>query len=275
MKSDGYFVIQGWMCNELELKGNDLLIFAIIHSFSQDGKSRFNGGRRYLAETLNVSNPTIDKSLQNLLNRGLIIKESSGDHINTDRYYSNSEMVIKLREGSKETLLGGSKETLPNNKYIINKDILSNDNIHTPNGGVTGDCLNHSPRGARNIPKDTVSKPKKKNLYEKCMDLIDETYEDREVRELLQLYLKVRLERKETPLGFNSFKGMINKLIKMSDSKQDCLAIIQQSIDLNYLSFFPVRSYRGNGSGQRNKFSETVRTASVRVREEDISDEEF
>lgn len=43
MKDTSYFVVQGWMCNQLGLKGNDLLIFAIIYGFSRDGSSQFNG----------------------------------------------------------------------------------------------------------------------------------------------------------------------------------------------------------------------------------------
>ena len=33
ISSDNYVVVQGWMCNELDLKGNDLLVFALIYGF--------------------------------------------------------------------------------------------------------------------------------------------------------------------------------------------------------------------------------------------------
>ena len=72
MQSDNYVVIQGWMCNELNLKGNDLLIFALIHGFSQDGESRFSGSRKYIANTFNISLPTVDKSIKSLLEKDLI-----------------------------------------------------------------------------------------------------------------------------------------------------------------------------------------------------------
>ena len=39
MKSDNYIVIQGWMVNELNLKGNDLLVFALIYGFTRDGRT--------------------------------------------------------------------------------------------------------------------------------------------------------------------------------------------------------------------------------------------
>lgn len=112
MKSDNYVVIQGWMCNELNLKGNELLVYALIYGISQDGKSKFSAGRNYIANTFNISLPTVDKALQNLIDQNLIIKEPCRNQSETDKYYANIS----------------SKETLPDNKYIsINTD---NNNIN-------------------------------------------------------------------------------------------------------------------------------------------------
>ena len=72
MQSDNFVVIQGWMCNELTLKGNDLLVYALIYGFSQDGESKFSGSRKYIAETFNISLPTVDKALKNLIDKELI-----------------------------------------------------------------------------------------------------------------------------------------------------------------------------------------------------------
>lgn len=113
MKSDNYVVIQGWMCNELNLKGNELLVYALIYGVSQDGKSKFSAGRNYIADTFNISLPTVDKALQNLIDQNLIIKEPCRNQSETDKYFANIS--------SKETLVPqniSSKETLPNNKYI-------------------------------------------------------------------------------------------------------------------------------------------------------------
>lgn len=113
MKSDNYVVIQGWMCNELNLKGTDLLVYALIYGVSQDGKSKFSAGRTYIADTFNISLPTVDRALQNLVDQNLIIKESCRNQSETDKYFANIS--------SKETLVPqniSSKETLPDNKYI-------------------------------------------------------------------------------------------------------------------------------------------------------------
>ena len=102
MKSDNYVVIFGWMCNELNLKGTDLLVYALIYGVSQDGKSKFSAGRTYIADTFNISLPTVDRALQNLADQNLIIKEPCKNQSETDKYYANIS----------------SKETLPDNKYI-------------------------------------------------------------------------------------------------------------------------------------------------------------
>ena len=35
MNADNYINIQGWMRTDLDLKGNELLVYAIIYGFSQ------------------------------------------------------------------------------------------------------------------------------------------------------------------------------------------------------------------------------------------------
>lgn len=112
MKSDNFIVIQGWMVNELNLKGNDLLVFALIYGFTRDGKTKFASGRNYIAESFNISLPTVDKALQNLIALNYIIKIPCENQADTDKYYANISR--------KETLVPeniSSKETLPN-KYI-------------------------------------------------------------------------------------------------------------------------------------------------------------
>lgn len=112
MKSDNFVVIQGWMVNELNLKGNDLLVFALIYGFTRDGRTKFASGRNYIAESFNISLPTVDKALQNLIALNYIIKIPCENQADTDKYYANIS--------SKETLSPeniSSKETL-RDKYI-------------------------------------------------------------------------------------------------------------------------------------------------------------
>ena len=235
MKSDNFVVIQGWMCNELELKGNELLVYALIYGFSQDGESVFSGSRRYIADTFNISLPTVDKALDSLISKGLVTKHTeTKNKVQFNTYKANTKPT-KDFTSSKETLQGGSKETLHNN--IETKNIDTN-SINT----ISRDFL-----GSAN----KVDKPKKQNRYSKCMDMINKFTDNAKVRELLIVYLNYRLELKDKPLYANQWKGMLNKLSELCGTDVNSLCeVIQQSIDRGYLSFFPVSSYSKRDSKQ-------------------------
>ena len=74
MDNTNYITIQGWMVNELKLKGNELLTFAIIYGFTQDGESRFQGSCAYIADWLGSSRQTALNMLNLLAGKGLINK---------------------------------------------------------------------------------------------------------------------------------------------------------------------------------------------------------
>lgn len=75
IKSESFVIIQGWMVTDLKLKGLDLLIFAIIYSYSQDCESSFTGSLALLQEWTNASNLGVRKSLDSLQTQGLIHKD--------------------------------------------------------------------------------------------------------------------------------------------------------------------------------------------------------
>ena len=72
IKNENYFAVKGWMINELQLCGNELLIYAIIYCFSQDEHSVFMGTAGYLSEWISSSKQTVFKTLKNLCDKGLI-----------------------------------------------------------------------------------------------------------------------------------------------------------------------------------------------------------
>lgn len=121
MKNTQYITIQGWMINELKLKGNDLIIYAIIHGFSQDGESEFKGSLKYLEKATNTSRPTVIKSLKSLHKKGFVIKTQTFlNNVNFNTYKINLQVVKKFNEKHKEPLRSDSKETLPNNTNTNN-----------------------------------------------------------------------------------------------------------------------------------------------------------
>lgn len=76
IKKESFFTIQAFMVNELKLKGNELLIYAIIFGFSQAENQFFTGSLNYLASWCGISSKTTVKTiLNNLIDKGLLEKE--------------------------------------------------------------------------------------------------------------------------------------------------------------------------------------------------------
>lgn len=74
INDNNFIAIQGWMRNQLNLKGYELIVYALIYGFSQDGNSKFSGTRRYIAEWCGCSMRTVDNTLASLIAKKLIIK---------------------------------------------------------------------------------------------------------------------------------------------------------------------------------------------------------
>lgn len=74
MEDDNYITIQGWMINRLGLSGNDLIVYAIIYGFSQDGENWYTGSQKYLADSTKTSVRTVIRVLNRLLDKGYIEK---------------------------------------------------------------------------------------------------------------------------------------------------------------------------------------------------------
>lgn len=71
-----YIIIEDFMISDLKLKGNDLLIFAIIFGFSKAPNQKFTSTANYLANRLGVTERTVLTSLQTLTKMNLLIKEN-------------------------------------------------------------------------------------------------------------------------------------------------------------------------------------------------------
>ena len=132
IQDSNYFVVSGWMMNQLGLKGTDLLVYAIIYGFSQDGETEFTGSIQYLCDFCGgVSRPTIISSLKRLAENGLIVKtvrEINGVTFNRYRVVKNFNGGSNNFIGGVKNLYRGGKKILPNNKEY--KEVDKEDNIY-------------------------------------------------------------------------------------------------------------------------------------------------
>ena len=78
MNDSNFIVILPFMINQLNLKGNELLVYAIVYGFSQDGESWFEGGVNCLADWIKLSRFGVRKILNSLEERELIVRKRTG-----------------------------------------------------------------------------------------------------------------------------------------------------------------------------------------------------
>ena len=90
IKDENYYTVCGWMLNRLHLTGNDLIVYALIYSFSQDGESEFKGSLSYIQGFTGLSKRTIQNILDRLVVSGYIKKQERNSVSGTP----NSYMVV-------------------------------------------------------------------------------------------------------------------------------------------------------------------------------------
>ena len=96
VRSSNYVTILSPMITVLKLKGNELLIFALIHGFSQDGQSTFKGSLQYLIEWTGLDKTTIIRLLKQLVEKRVIKKiEYEENKIKRCEYVSNYWEILE------------------------------------------------------------------------------------------------------------------------------------------------------------------------------------
>lgn len=142
VKETSYIIIQGWMRTRLRLTGNDLICFALIFGFSQDGESVFTGSLKYIQEAIGVATrQSVLNILARLEAKGLIVRNTdviNGVKITSYKAYSEpqNEDAQNLDTQSKnytevvQNLDGGSLNFRHNN---LNNN-LDNIKESTPKG---------------------------------------------------------------------------------------------------------------------------------------------
>ena len=109
IKDENFVTIQGWMITKLGLKGNELMVYAVIYGFSQDGESMFTGSRKYLAEWCNCSMRSVDYALKSLAEKGYIIKRDktiNGVHLCEYKTAEIAPLLQNLQQGTAKSATG-------------------------------------------------------------------------------------------------------------------------------------------------------------------------
>ncbi len=229
MSDDNYCVIFGWMCNGLKLNSNELLVYAVVYGFSQDGESRFYGGRGFLARTLNISKPTVDKALSSLCEKGFIHRiETERNGVKFHEYFADLQVVKNLYHPSEEVV--DNKESLPNSNISLpsSKNIYPNSKESLPNNKVIPNI------------KESNSKENKDISFEKLLKASPEIANDPELIQAFLDFVKMRKDIKKpikTPRGLWAKVDRCYKLAKGDHSLM--IKILNRSIDKEWQDVYP------------------------------------
>ena len=184
IKKENYITIQGWMITELCLKGSDLLCYALIYGFCQDGNNVFSGSLQYISDWLNIDKRNVIEVLKRLCSAGYIKKiEKEINGIKLCEYTTNimgsdetSPVVMKHQGGSDETS-GGGDETSPNNNiYNNNYNYILKEKIKNNSPGWSDLAKQLTEKDRLNVWKYIMNKFEYQSLKVKSIRKIIENY---------------------------------------------------------------------------------------------------
>ena len=137
--------IYGWMLNELNLSGSELLIYATIFSFTNGTKNHcYQWSAEYLWKRAWISRQNVMRNLKKLEEKGLIErKERKINWVKFIDYYTNATGCDKMRHWNVENATSYNSNINSNNKEDINN---KEDNISiVPEVQNKGSLLNNDP----------------------------------------------------------------------------------------------------------------------------------
>ena len=228
ISNSNYITIQGFMINDLDLKGNELIIYACIYGFSQAENQVFNGGLQYLAEWTNSTKQSVLKCLKSLIDKGFIGKyEKIINGIKVNEYYSTriDEGVNKVEYHSKKFNEGVNKVEYPIKQSLTGiKQSLTGIKQSLPNNIIYNN--NNNNNNNNNISDDN---------FLKILSLVS-----KELQEPLKAFISMRKKLKK-PLTPYALDLAIKKLNRLSSDEKVKIQIIEQSIEKCYLAFYPLK----------------------------------
>lgn len=235
LSTDGYIQVNKYLIKQLGLH-EAIMIGELCAEYNYWDKNHkltendmFYSSRDNLEENTGLNEHYQRKALSTLKTAGIVSITKKGlPAVNYYKIHFDKLLTLLSTSASRDEELDIDSVNLNNNKQtnITEKEVLSKDNTTNFQFGK----------------KPAV----RQSLFTKCLSMIDDYTTDSKLRKALIDYLKVRLEIRDKPLYVNSWKGLLNKLDRDFDASER-LAVVYQSIERGYASFFPVN--RGNNYG--------------------------
>lgn len=245
VKDNNFIAIQGWMRTRLNLKGNELLIYALVYGFSQDGNSRFTGSRKYIAEWCGCSLDTVDRSLSSLVSKGLLAKYPHTDQ-NGSRVVDYAAILTAIAATTTHAATPTTSQTTapaqaPAQDPWCNTTNATTEQFQTPT--YEPQTLPAEPE-----PKPQPKKPRKSKSFD---DIIDSYTSDPEIKDLLGAWLQNR-KAKRAAMTDRAIQDNIDVIDRLAqESRMSVKDYLNEVIRRGWGSFFAINNYQRSGYQQK------------------------
>lgn len=208
-----YAIIPANVRYDKDLVPNAKLLYGEITALCNE-KGYCWASNQYFAELYNVSDRTIKNWISQLVDKGYI------------------QRSVKYREGTKEIeqrkLFIGSEHnfTTPSEKNFLDNNTSINNTFNNTN----------------------IYKGKKKQKSESVNSVISEYTESKDLQDALHDFVDMRTKTRK-PLTVRAMKLSLNELDKLAVDDVTKIAIVNQSIMHNWLTFYKLQN--NNNGGQR------------------------
>lgn len=274
VKDNNFIAIQGWMRTRLNLKGNELLIYALVYGFSQDGNSRFTGSRKYIAEWCGCSLDTVDRSLSSLVGKGLLAKYPHADQ-NGSRVVDYAAILTAIaatpaHEATTAHTAAPSATQITAPAQSQAQDPWGNTTNATTEQFQTP-TYEPQPLLAEPEPKPRPKKPRKSKSFD---DIIDAYTSDPTTKELLGAWLQNR-KAKRSAMTDSAIQSNIDVLDRLAqESRMNVNDYLAEVIRRGWGSFFAINNYQRTGTHrQQPQQSQWPRTPEEqRQHDEEVED---
>ena len=223
---NAYYVTFGWMTDEdaLGLKGSELQVYALVHSFSQEEQGCYFGSLQNTAKMCGCSKNTAQNALKSLVEKGLLKKQKvTINNVELCQYIALRRGIPKI--GTVCQNLGGG---IPNSGMGGIPKIGTNNNIPSDN--------NKKEKGS-NTPASALSLPFSSDKFRETWEMLCEEKEwKKKTRNALQMALK-RLAKYDEQFAIELMEKTIEKgwkgvVFDDTDAKyQEWKSARQQKID--------------------------------------------
>ena len=158
--SEQFVKLHKWM-GSMGLTPNELMIFAVIHSFTENGRG-YDGGLADLAEWVGCTARSVNNAVKHLVDAGWIVKSKPSKGRVSCLYLSNHEKISGLRE---EKFSGLTMKKFHSNHENFSYDKKDKINIDAPLYPPKGKSANAGAKSGERKRHRGASKPSRALNY--------------------------------------------------------------------------------------------------------------